>query len=315
MAQRLDEILGIRYPIIMAPMFLISNVRMSLAAMESGIAPCLPALNFKTFHELERALQTLQASGGCYGINLIVNKSNYKLKAQLRLCLKYKVPFVITSLGDPSSIVKACTPLGIRVFCDVSSMAYAKKAAACKPDALIAISNKAGGHLGEWAPEILIPQLIQAFPELPIIAAGGVGDYSGYKAMLDLGASGVSVGTVFIASEEAPVLEAYKKATVEYDEKEIVTTKKLSGIPCTVINTPYVRQTGTQQNKFQFFLNRFKPLKRLVKLITYKRGMHVLEKAAFDFNYHNVWVAGTSIKYIDRIKPIREIVQQIVSRG
>ncbi len=314
MAPRLDEILGIRYPIIMAPMFLISNVRMSLAAIESGIAPCIPALNFKSLSELEEALQILQKSGACYGINLVVNKSNYKLSGQLKLCLKYKVPFIITSLGNPSNIVRACSTAGIRVFCDVSTMTYAVKAAACKPDGLIAITNKAGGHLGEWAPEILIPQLIEAFPEMPIIAAGGVGDYQSYKALMDMGVSGVSVGTVFIASEEAPVQDAYKNACVHYDEKDIVTTTKLSGIPCTVINTAYVQKTGTKQNKLQFVLNRFRPLKKLIKLITYERGMHILKKAAFDLNYRNVWVAGTSIKFVNRIKPIREIVQQIVSK-
>lgn len=312
MQTRLTKLLGIQYPVLMAPMFLVSNVAMVKAAAANGIAGCIPALNYRSNQELRKAMTELQAAEICYGINLIVNKSNYKFQDQLNLVLEFKVPFVITSLGNPSKVIEACKPKGIFVFCDVSTIEYAHKAAALKPDGLIAVTNQAGGHLGPLAPQELVPELIRLFPDLLIISAGGVGDYKSLNEKLELGVDGVSIGTVFIASEEADVCIEYKQACVDYTAKDIVCTNKLSGIPCTVINTEYVKKIGTQQNALQKLLSKNKTLKKWFKLWTYKRGMDTLYNSAFDAGYHNVWCAGTTIEYIDAIRPVSEIVKRIV---
>jgi nitronate monooxygenase len=310
---RLTELLDIEYPIIMAPMFLVSNVQMTKEAIGQGIAACIPALNYKTIHDFKLALEELKQFGGSYGINLIVNQTNFHLGDQLKACIEYHVPFIITSLGNPSEVIHQCKPLGIKVFCDVSDMAYAKKAASFGPDGLIAVTNQAGGHLGPLSPSQFVPSLVRAFPDLIIISAGGVGDKTSLMEKLNLGADGVSVGSIFIASEESPVCEKYKQACVEYGAEDIVTTTKLSGIPCTVINTPYVQKIGTRQNWFQSLLHKNRRIKKWFKLLTYLRGMSMLRKAAFDASYQNVWCAGTTIEYVKAIKPVREIVKQLIS--
>ncbi len=313
MKTRLTELLGIEHPVIMAPMFLVSNVNMTIAAAENGIAGCIPALNYRNDYEFRKALDVLKQSGLCYGINLVVNASNFRLKEQLNTCLDYKVPFIITSLGKPQEVIKACRPLGIKVFCDVTDMEYAEKAASFQPDGLIAVTNHAGGHLGNFSPQEFIPALRLKFPQLIIICAGGVGDKRSLQERLNLGSDGVSAGSIFIASEESPVCEKYKQACVEYHAKDIVTTTKLSGSPCTVINTPHVQKIGTKQNWLQAILNKNKRFKKWFKLITYMRGMSKLRKAAFDTSYQNVWCAGTTIEYVNAIKPVKEIVRQLVA--
>lgn len=299
----------------MAPMFLISNVRMTKAGMKYGIAACIPALNFRTEKELRNALQELSETEGCYGINLVVNKTNYKLNYQLKACLDYKVPFIITSLGKPKTVIDAAKAIGIKVFCDVSDMEYANKTASYHPDAMIAVTAEAGGHLGPHSGAKFIPQLIKSFPDIPIIGAGGVGDAESYSQMLDLGVSGVSIGTVFIASEESPACLEYKEACVRYGADDVVTTKRLSGIPCTVINTPYIQKLGLEQNTLEKLLSKSKLFKKTMKLITYLRGMEKLRKSAFSVNYNTVWCAGKSIRFTHAIQTVKQILDSVVGRS
>ncbi len=293
-------------------MFLVSNTAMVKEACKAGITGAIPALNYRTIADLKKSLAELDSCGYVYGINLIVNRSNYKLRQQLEACLNSKVSFIITSLGSPKDVIQACRPRGIKVFCDVSNMNYAAKTYQLKPDALIAVTNEAGGHLGELSPETFIPQLLQSFPDMPIISAGGVGDRAGLDRMLSLGAAGVSVGSIFIASEESPVIMEYKNACVNYGAKDIVTTTKLSGVPCTVINTPYVQQIGTRASAFQRLIHKNRWLKKWFKMLTYKTGMDVLRRAAFDATYNTVWCAGQSIEYTKAIEPVRTIVARLV---
>jgi nitronate monooxygenase len=313
MKTRLTELLQIDYPIIMAPMFLVTNTEMMLAALDSGISACIPALNFRKELDFRNSLSSLNQTKKSYGVNLIVNKSNLKLKSQLDICLEYQVPYIITSLGNPAEIIQCCKKQNIRVFCDVSDLDYAKKAARSGPDGLIAVTNEAGGHLGIYTANEFIPVLVKEFPELLIISAGGVGDKKSLDEKLALGAAGVSVGSLFIASDESQVCAGYKQACVNYGAHDIVTTTKLSGIPCTVINTAYVQKIGTKQNWIQSILNNNRRLKKWLKLLTYIRGMSILRKAAFDAGYQNVWCAGKTIRYVNSIKPIKEIIQQLVT--
>ena len=313
MQQSLTEILGIEHPIIMAPMFLVSNAEMLIAAANAGIAGCVPALNYRTDEEFRKAIQQIKsATNKPFGVNLIGNKSNIKLDEQLATCVELGVSFVITSLGSPEKIINACKPKGIKVFCDVIDLSYAKKVEAMGADALIAVNNEAGGHAGNLSPEELIPMLRKEC-KLPIISAGGVGNKAGLDRMLALGACGVSIGSPFIASIEAPVSNDYKQACVQYGKKDIVRTTKISGTPCTVINTPYVKEQGLEQNWLERVLSENKSLKKWVKMLTYYKGMKMLEKAAFSATYNTYWCAGQSIEEVHTIKPINEIVKQIVA--
>ncbi|WP_291107026.1 NAD(P)H-dependent flavin oxidoreductase [Flavobacterium sp. UBA6195] len=312
--QSLTSILQITHPVIMAPMFLVSNTKMVIEGMKSGVAGCIPALNYRTLEELKSAIHELKASkvsGGSFGFNLIVNKSNVKYKEQLRILCEEKVDFILTSLGSPEETIKEAHKVGIKVFCDVTDLAFAKKVESLGADAIIAVNNQAGGHRGNISPEELIKSLNEN-TSLPVISAGGVGSKVDLEKMLSYGAVGVSVGSPFIASIESGVSQEYKQACVDYGAKDIVMTERISGTPCTVINTPYVQKVGTKQTWLETLLNKNKNLKKWVKMIRFYIGMKATEKAATQVTYKTVWVAGPSIENTKAILPVSEIVAKLV---
>ncbi|WP_298349840.1 nitronate monooxygenase [uncultured Dokdonia sp.] len=310
----LNDLLGITHPIIMAPMFLVSNVAMLKAGMESGIAACVPALNYRTIEELKAAINELKAAkvpGGAFGINLIVNKSNMKYPAQLEAACELGVDFIITSLGSPRMVIEKAKPKGIKVFCDVTDLSYSKKVEAMGCDALVAVNNQAGGHRGNIAPEALIKELNENCA-IPVITAGGVANKSDLDRAMSYGAIGASIGSPFIASEEAPVSQEYKQACVDFGAKDIVMTQKISGTPCTVINTPYVQKIGTKQTWLEGLLNKNKKLKKWVKAIRFAKGMRDTTKAAQGATYKTVWVAGPSIEQTTAIEPVATIIKKFI---
>lgn len=310
----LNDLLGITHPIIMAPMFLVSNVAMLKAGMENGIAACVPALNYRTIEELKAAIIELKAAkvpGGSFGINLIVNKSNMKYPAQLEAACELGVDFIITSLGSPKMVIEQAKPKGIKVFCDVTDLGYSKKVEAMGCDALVAVNNQAGGHRGNIDPEALIRELDEHCA-IPVISAGGVSNKKDLDKMMSYGAIGASIGSPFIASVEAPVSQEYKQACVDFGAKDIVMTQKISGTPCTVINTPYVQKIGTKQTWLESILNKNKKLKKWVKAIRFAKGMRDTTKAAQGATYKTVWVAGPTIEGTTAIEPVATIIQKFI---
>jgi nitronate monooxygenase len=296
-------------------MFLVSNVAMVIEAMEAGIAGCIPALNYRTLDELRVALKQLKAAkpeGGSFGFNLIVNKSNIKYKEQLRVICEEGCDFIITSLGSPEETIKQAHKAGIKVFCDVVDLKFAKKVEALGADAAIAVNNEAGGHRGNLSPKELTGLLSRELA-IPVISAGGVGTKADIDKMLSYGAAGVSVGSPFIASIEANVTDEYKQACVDYGAKDIVMTERISGTPCTVINTPYVQKIGTNQTWLETVLNKSKKLKKWVKMIRFSIGMKATKDAATKATYKTVWVAGPSIEHTNEILSTKEIIKRLVS--
>jgi len=309
----LDKMLGIDYPVLMAPMFLISNEAMTIAALEAGITAAIPALNYRTIDELKAAIHSIRSkTDKPFGINLIVNKSNPKYKSQLAAVVAAKVDFIITSLGSPKEVIDACKPAGIKVFCDVVNLEYARKVEALGADGVIAVNNRAGGHSGNQSEELLIAELVNHL-QIPVISAGGITSKQDVDRVIKLGAAGVSVGTVFIATQEAPVSEEYKQALVEYGEKDVVWTDKMSGSPLTVINTPYLKKVGTKASFFERLLLKNKWLKKYVKLIIALRGVNKIRKSAKGATYKTVWVAGPSIESIQGISRVKEVVKKLIS--
>ena len=310
----LTALLNITHPIIMAPMFLVSNTKMVIEGMKSGVAGCIPALNYRTLDELKSSILELKAAkvpGGSFGYNLIVNKSNVKYKEQLRVLCEEGVDFIITSLGSPEETINEAHKVGIKVFCDVTDLAFAQKVESLGADALIAVNNLAGGHRGNLDPKTLIKELNKN-TSLPVISAGGVGNKSDLDKMISYGAVGVSVGSPFIASIESDVSQEYKQACVDYGAKDIVMTERISGTPCTVINTPYVQKVGTKQTWLETVLNKNKVLKKWVKMIRFYIGMKATEKAATQVTYKTVWVAGPTIENTKDILPVTTIVSRLV---
>lgn len=283
------------------------------AALDNGVTAAFPALNYRTDQELRAAIQEIKSSTDKpFGVNLIVNKSNPKYKGQLDTLVEMKVDFIITSLGNPREVIERCKPLGIKVFCDVVDLTYAKKVEQLGADALIAVNNRAGGHAGKLAPEELV-KLLTENCTLPVISAGGIAHGKDLKQSMDWGAAGASIGTIFIACHEADISPEYKQAMVDYGEKDIVMTTKLSGSALTVINTPYVQQLGTKANWLERILNNNKTLKKYAKMIIAYRGMKQVEKAAFGATYKTVWCAGPAIEHVKSIRPMGEIVKALTT--
>lgn len=313
-APSLTHLLNIKYPIIMAPMFLVSNTKMIIAGIKAGITGAIPAMNYRTTEELRTAIQSIKKEvNGPFGINLIVNTSNFLYKEQLEICCKEKVAFIITSLGSPAYVIERAHAVGIKVFCDVTDLNYAQKVEKLGADAVIAVNKEAGGHAGKISYTTLIPELLNTC-KIPIISAGGIGCSEEYKKILQLGVAGVSIGSIFIASLESEVSDEYKQACVDYGAKDIVLSTKLSGTPCTVIKTPYVAKIGTSQNFIERLFNKNKRIKKWFKALTFYRGMKSLEKAAFSATYKTVWCAGPSIEHVNSIHSINQIISNLVRK-
>lgn len=315
MQTKLTELLNITYPIIQAPMFLVSNAAMVTEAMKAGIAGCIPALNYRTLEDLRTAIKELQANkveGGSFGFNLIVNKSNIKYRGQLEVLCEESCDFIITSLGSPEETIRQAHAAGIKVFCDVTDLRFAKKVESLGADAAIAVNNEAGGHRGNLSPEELT-SLLNKELSIPVISAGGVGCKADIDKMLSYGAAGVSVGSPFIASLEAGVTEEYKQACVDYGADDIIMTERISGTPCTVINTPYVQKIGTKATWLENLLNKNRKLKKWVKMVRFSIGMKATEKAAKKATYKTVWVAGPSIEHTKEILPVKDIVGKLIN--
>ena len=304
---------NIKYPIIIAPMFLVSNKEMLIEASKAGVMGCIPALNYRTVEEFRAAMVSLkEVIKGPFGVNLIVNKSNIYFPGHLEVCKEIKPDFIITSLGSPESTINAFKNTKTKIFCDVVDLEYAKKVEQLGADALIAVNSGAGGHAGNIPLTVLVPQLIKNC-KIPVISAGGVGSGEGLLSVLSLGAVGASMGSPFIAVKESPVSDEYKNACVSYGAKDIVLSTKISGSPCTVIRTPYVKKIGTQQNWLERVLTKNKQLKKYIKMFTWYFGTKAIEKAAFSATYKTVWCAGPSIEFTEKISTTKEIVERIVN--
>lgn len=317
MKTKLTQTLSIDFPMIMAPMFLVSNREMIFEGMKSGIAAAFPTLNYRNGNELELMLDRLNTDkaelsvNGTYGVNLIVQKTNPLYEKHLKICVDKKVPFYITSLGNPQQVIEQAHSYGAKVFCDVTNLEHAKKCAEVGCDGFIAVGQGAGGHAGPNPLQILVPALINNFPDIPVIAAGGIADGAGILSMLSLGAAGVSIGTRFIASTEAGVSDAYKNAIVNSEMSDIVLTEKISGTPCTIINTPFAKKIGYKQNWIERLLSNNSTTKKYFKMWVQLSGMKKLEQSVKPGNYQTLWCAGQSVELINDILPCKEIIARM----
>lgn len=315
-ATHLTKLLGIDFPVIMAPMFLVSNEAMIKAAISNGFAGSFPSLNYRNSGELENILKNLNQfklnfPKGNYGVNLIVQQSNPIYQNHLEICAENKVPFFITSLGNPSEVITKAHSYGAKVFCDVTTIKHAKKCNDSGCDGFIAVGQGAGGHAGSFPLQVLIPSLKKQFPNKPVIAAGGISSGAGILSILSLGGSGVSIGTRFIASTECSVSDEYKQAILNSGMDDIILTEKISGTPNSIINTPFAKKIGFKQNWLERFISNNKTSKKYYKKIIQQKGMKILEQSISPGNYQNLWIAGQSVELIDSIKSCEEIIQDL----
>jgi nitronate monooxygenase len=312
MKKNLTDLLDIDYPVLVAPMFLVSNEDMITEALEFGVTAAFPAMNYRTDKELSDVIDRIRnKTRKPFGVNLIVNKSNPKYKGQLQVLLDKKVDFIITSLGSPEETIKKSKPLGIKVFCDVIDAKTALKVEALGADAVIAVNNKAGGHCGTQSQKELIESITKV-STLPIISAGGIGTSMQLREVLETGIAGASIGTIFLAATEAKISPDYQQALIDYGENDIVLTTKLSGSHLTVINTPYVQSTGTEAGFWENLMLKNKTLKKYAKLFIAVKGMKAIEKATFKTTYKTAWCAGPAIEHITSVRPMKTILEDLV---
>ena len=311
--------LNLSHPLVMAPMFLVTNVKMLKEGVDAGILATFPSLNFREEKELATVLNDMndfmkarKGSTGNYGVNLIVQRSNPWFEKHLAICIEYKVPVLITSLGNPTETIRAVHSYGGKVFCDVTNLEHARKCHDAGCDGFVAVGQGAGGHAGPYPLVILIETLRKNFPDKFILGAGGIANGKALLSVLAAGADGGYCGTIFIASMEADVSDEYKNAIIDSGMEDIVMTERISGTPCTIINTDFAKKIGLKQNRFERFMSRNPRTKKYFKMLIQRRGFNWLEDAVKPGNYNNLWCAGQTVEMIDKISPVKEIIKTMI---
>jgi nitronate monooxygenase len=232
-------------PVVGAPMFLVSYPELVIAQCQAGIAGSFPTLNARPLDVLEQWLkqitETLAASpkAAPFGVNLVVHKANTRLAEDFALTEKYKVPFVVTSVGDPGDLVKRVHGYGGIVFHDVTTVRHAKKAIAAGVDGLILVCAGAGGHAGTASPFALVEEMRKIFKGT-IILAGAISTGAHVKAAQVIGADLAYMGTRMIATQEAHADAGYKQMIVDSTAADIVYTPHFSGVPASYIRASIV---------------------------------------------------------------------------
>ena len=226
----ITELLNMKLPIIGAPMFLISNPELVVAVSKAGGIGAFPAFNYRTLEELDEVIGEIKKTTPSLAVNIVLHKEkNPNWSKQIDVCMKHRVNAIIFSLGIPRSVIQDLKQHDVRVLCDVVSLRQAKIVARAGADALIAVSQGAGGHAGAISPMSFIPYLKEEIG-LPVIAAGSVSTGRQMAAAFVLGADAVYLGTRLIATHEAKASQAYLDLILSQGPESIVYTDALSGI-------------------------------------------------------------------------------------
>ncbi|MCW7491375.1 nitronate monooxygenase [Leptospira sp. 2 VSF19] len=295
---KITEMLKIDLPIIAAPMFLVSYPELVVAVSEAGGIGCFPSLNYRTPEQLrEGILEIRSKTKKPIGVNLILHKEhNPNWAKQFEVVMDLKVELIITSLGTPRTIAKEIKANGSTLFCDVTTLKHANIVAKSGADALIAVSQGAGGHAGAITPFALIPYLKKEVG-LPVIAAGAISTGSQMAAALSLGADAVYIGTRFIATPESKAQNEYKQMLIDSSPDEIIYTEKISGIPAnwlakSVERSPDVLEDGPK------------------KIAAGHAGGEKAVEQEYK-RWRDIWSAGQGVAQIEELKPAGEIVKEI----
>ena len=229
------------FPVIASPLFIISNPKLVIEQCKAGVVGSMPALNARPAEQLEEWLieitETLAAYNKAnpdkpaapFAINQIVHKSNDRLEHDMAMCVKYKVPIIITSLGAREDINQATHSYGGVVLHDIINNKFAHKAIEKGADGLIAVAAGAGGHAGEKSPFALIQEIRQWF-DGPVALSGSIASGDAVLAAQAMGADFAYIGSAFIATHEARAAEAYKQAIVDCNSDDIVYSNLFTGV-------------------------------------------------------------------------------------
>lgn len=272
------QIFNIRYPIIAAPMFLLSNPDMLVAVGDAGGMGIMPALNLRSTQIFDEAVREIRArTQAPFGINMIL-LGNDRLDADMDVAIRHRIPLIVTSLGNPSDVIRRVHEYGGKVFCDVINLRHALKVKEAGADGLITVAAGAGGHAGPIAMNVLVPWLRRK-TQLPVIAAGGIGTGPQILAALALGACAAYCGTRFIATQECPADPGYKNEILAATPEDIVNSPKVTGHDCNFLRS---------------------------SLEKYESGETGLKR------WKDVWSAGQGVGLIEDIPPIATLMERLV---
>jgi nitronate monooxygenase len=310
--------LGIEYPIICGAMYPCSNPELVAAVSATGgIGIVQPLSMVYVFgYDYRKGLQWIrQTTAKPFGVNIIVEKSSRLYENRMRqwvdISLEEGCRFFITSLGNPSWVVKKVKAAGGFVYHDVTEKKWAEKVLQIGIDGLICVNNRAGGHAGTKSCEALQEELHAL--GVPLVCAGGIGDENDFIHALRLGYAAVQMGTRFIVTEECREKSDYKMAIIKAEERDIVLTERVTGIPLSVIRTPYVEKVGTHVGPIARFLLKHRFTKHWMRLWYEFCAVRKFKRISLQGgSSKDYWQAGKSVAHIHSIEPAGEIVKRFV---
>lgn len=294
----------LRLPVIGSPLFIISNPQLVIAQCQAGIVGAMPALNARPASQLDEWLAEITEAlaawdkahpdrpAAPFAVNQIVHKSNERLEEDMALCVKYKVPLYITSLGAREEINQAAHSYGAVVLHDVINNAFAHKAIEKGADGLIAVAAGAGGHAGTKSPFALVQEIRQWF-DGPLALSGSISTGASVLAAQAMGADFAYIGTAFIATQEARAAEAYKQAIVEGSSDDIVYSNLFTGVHGNYLK-PSIRAAGLDPD-------------HLPESDPSKMNFGGDAKKA----WKDIWGSGQGIGAIDRVQSAADYIAQL----
>jgi nitronate monooxygenase len=288
-------------PVIGSPLFIISGPELVMAQCRAGIIGSFPSLNARPLAQFEEWLQRLSTELGPddapYAVNLIVHKSNDRLMDDLALCVKYKVPMIITSLGAREDVNAAIHSYGGIVLHDVITNAFAKKAIEKGADGLIAVAAGAGGHAGTTSPFALVQEIREWF-DGPLALSGSIANGAAVLAAEAMGADFGYIGSAFIATEEARAVQGYKDMIVESNAVDIVYSNLFTGVHGNYLRPSIVKAGMDPDN-----LPTSDPSK-----MNFGSGGNTDAKA-----WKDIWGCGQGIGAVKQVLPAAKLVARLVA--
>ena len=248
------------------------------------------------------------------GMNVIVEKSSkiyeQRMKTWVDMALEEGIKFFVTSLGNPEWVVEKAARVKGHVYHDITSRKWALKAESKGVSGLICVNNRAGGHAGDAT----LKQLFEDTKDLglPLVAAGGIASQSEVEEAIKVGYQGVQLGTRFIATDECSAHADYKRAIIAAKEKDIVLTEKISGVPVSVIRTPFIEKMGTKASPLTRYLLKGRKTKHYVRLFYSLKSLFQLKKASIKgSSYKDYFQAGKGVGKIDNVKKVVEVIRDL----
>ena len=319
MSTEFSRRLGIDVPLICGAMYPCSNPELVAAVSEAGGIGIIQPLSLSYVHGYEfraglRYIRSLTRKP--VGVNLIIEGSSKKYLQRvhrwLDIALEEQVPLLVTALGNPRWVVDRAAAEGVTVYHDVTSRRWAEKALDGGVDGFICVNNRAGGHAGTLTPQQLLDEL--AALGKPLICAGGVSTAGAFASAIEAGYAGVQMGTRFIATRECSAHLDYKNAILKARADDIVLSEKISGVPVSIIRTPYVERIGTRAGALARWMLRGHKTKHWMRTIYTLQSIWKLKHASQQgAHYRDYFQAGKSVSGITAIRPAADIVSEFAA--